>query len=141
MSKIKGGTKHLKRRKFIKNTINSGLGTSLIPVNLLAEVQPEIDALEIPQPSSVTTKKVIVAGGGIGGLSCAYELMKKGHEVRVLEAYGRYGGAVLSLHDGLSDGLYADFGAENRYSLVFKRLNSYEVHFTFTANFVLWSFQ
>ena len=26
-------------------------------------------------------KRVIVAGGGIGGLCCGYELMKRGHEV------------------------------------------------------------
>jgi len=105
--------KHIKRRKFIKNTIYSGLGASLIPVNLMAEVRTGIDNLEIPQPSSGETKKVIIAGAGISGLCCAYELMKKGHEVVVLEASGRYGGAVLSVHDGLSDGLYADFGAEN----------------------------
>lgn len=59
------------------------------------------------------SKKVIIAGGGISGLCCAYELVKKGHEVVVLEAAGRYGGTVLSVHDGLADGLYADFGAEN----------------------------
>ena len=28
-------------------------------------------------------KKVIIAGGGIGGLCCGYELMKRGHEVRL----------------------------------------------------------
>lgn len=39
--------------------------------------------------------------------------MKKGHEVLVLDASGCHGGAVLTVHDGLSDGLYADFGAEN----------------------------
>lgn len=60
-----------------------------------------------------TPQKVIVAGGGIAGLSCAYELMKLGHEVVVLEAAGRYGGTVMSVHDGLADGLYADYGAEN----------------------------
>ena len=104
---------HIKRRKFIKNTIYSGLGASLIPGGLIANPQSKIDSPRIAQPSSAATKKVIVAGAGLGGLSCAYELMKKGHEVIVLEASGRFGGAVLSVHDGLADGLYADFGAEN----------------------------
>ncbi|HUY32686.1 MAG TPA: NAD(P)/FAD-dependent oxidoreductase [Pirellulales bacterium] len=59
------------------------------------------------------SKKVIVAGGGIGGLCCAYELMKRGHDVLLLEASGRTGGHVRTLHDPLPDGLYADVGAEH----------------------------
>src|SRR6266567_4969168 len=58
-------------------------------------------------------KKVIIAGGGIGGLCCGYELMKRGHEVVVLEASGRAGGHVRTIHDPLADGLYADVGAEH----------------------------
>jgi monoamine oxidase len=58
-------------------------------------------------------KKVIVGGGGIAGLCCAYELMKRGHEVVLLEASGRHGGHVFTARDGLSDGLYGDYGAEH----------------------------
>ncbi len=58
-------------------------------------------------------KKVMVAGGGIGGLCSAYELLKRGHEVTVLEAAGRTGGHVRTIHDPLADGLYADVGAEH----------------------------
>jgi monoamine oxidase len=58
-------------------------------------------------------KKVIIAGGGIGGLCCAYELMERGHDVTVLEASGRAGGHVRTIHDPLPDGLYADVGAEH----------------------------
>ncbi len=64
-------------------------------------------------PEQRRAKKVILAGGGIGGLSCAYELMKRGHEVVVLEAAGRAGGHVRTIHDPLADGLYADVGAEH----------------------------
>ena len=59
--------------------------------------------------------KVIVAGAGIAGLSCAYELMKRGHDVVVLEAGGRAGGHVRTIHDPFADGLYADVGAEHFY--------------------------
>jgi monoamine oxidase len=59
------------------------------------------------------SKRVIVAGGGIGGLCCAYELMDRGHDVTVLEASGRTGGHVKTIHDPLPDGLYADVGAEH----------------------------
>ena len=58
-------------------------------------------------------KKVIVAGAGIGGLSCAWELMRRGHDVSVLEASARTGGHVFTFRDGLDDGLYADGGAEH----------------------------
>jgi monoamine oxidase len=69
-------------------------------------------SLSAARPQTNHPKKVIIAGGGITGLSCGYELMKRGHEVVVLEAAGRPGGHVRTLHEGLDDGLYADLGAE-----------------------------
>src|SRR5437588_11813672 len=60
-------------------------------------------------------KRVIVIGAGIAGLSCAYELRRRGHDVTVLEASGRPGGHVRTSHDPFADGLYADLGAEHFY--------------------------
>ena len=54
-------------------------------------------------------------GAGIAGLSCAFELVRRGHDVTVLEASGRPGGHVRTLHDAFADGLYADLGAEHFY--------------------------
>jgi monoamine oxidase len=65
------------------------------------------------QPMRQRSKRVIVVGGGIGGLCCAYELIDRGHDVTVLEASGRTGGHVRTIHDPLPDGLYADVGAEH----------------------------
>ena len=61
------------------------------------------------------SKTVLVVGGGIAGLSCAYELMRRNHNVTVLEASGRAGGHVRTSHDPFADGLYADLGAEHFY--------------------------
>ena len=59
------------------------------------------------------SKRVIVVGGGIGGLSCAFELMERGHEVTLLEGSRRTGGHVKTLREPLPAGLYADVGAEH----------------------------
>jgi monoamine oxidase len=65
------------------------------------------------QEPAHTGKRVIVAGAGLAGLVCAYELMKWGHDVTVLEASGRTGGHIRTVREGLDDGLYADAGAEH----------------------------
>jgi monoamine oxidase len=90
----------MKRRGFIKDTLAAGAAVTLGP--LAASAFP-----------AAAPKTVIVAGAGITGLCCAYELVKAGHGVTVLEASGRYGGHVFTGRDGLSDGLYADFGADH----------------------------
>ena len=103
---------NLERRDFIKKTVIGGMGVVLLneaDVNSKIKNSHEENFIN----KSGVTKKIIVGGAGIGGLCCAYELMKKGHEVTVLEASSRHGGHVLTAHDGLSDGLYGDFGQEH----------------------------
>ncbi|QHT71512.1 NAD(P)/FAD-dependent oxidoreductase [Rhodocytophaga rosea] len=103
-----------KRRDFLKSTVVAG--ASLLTPDILYstdESKANAQTATAPFPHTSASKKVIVAGAGIAGLCCGYELMKRGHEVIILEASGRHGGHVLTVRDGLSDGLYADFGAEN----------------------------
>jgi monoamine oxidase len=106
----------MKRRKFLQNTLTAG--ASLI-------IAPRI--------GTTAPKKVILAGAGISGLCCAYELMKAGHDVTVLEASGRYGGHVFTGRDGLSDGLYADFGADHITKPGYEHFFEYIEEFKLTA--------
>ncbi|HSN09429.1 MAG TPA: FAD-dependent oxidoreductase, partial [Hanamia sp.] len=123
----------IKRRSFIKNTLLAGLGTSLVkspalPPQLFTE---ENNSKKQPTAKGGPAKKIIVGGAGISGLCCAYELMKQGHDVVVLEANGRHGGHVFTGRDGLSDGLYSDFGADH----ITKP--GYEYFFEYTKEFDL----
>lgn len=86
------------------------------------------------QPPAKPSKRVVVVGAGIGGLCCAYELMDRGHDVTILEASGRAGGHVKTIHDPLPDGLYADVGAEHfqakpGYSQFWKYVEKFELPF------------
>ena len=81
---------HLKRRTFIRNSVIAGIGASITPDILKATSKNTLIG------KGKKNKKVIVAGAGITGLCCGYELMKKGHDVTILEASGRYGGHVFT---------------------------------------------
>ena len=53
---------------------------------------------------------VIVVGAGLSGLVAAYELVRAGHAVRVLEASNMIGGRAQTLREPFDDGLIAETG-------------------------------
>lgn len=57
------------------------------------------------------TKSIAVVGGGIAGLTAAYELALLGHNVTVLEATDRAGGRIFTERFGNQSGPYAELGA------------------------------
>ncbi len=101
------------RRNFLKTGAMAGVGSTLFSSEILLGKSLGNDPAKTKIKVTTNPKKVIVAGAGIAGLCCGYELMKRGHEVVVFEASGRHGGHVFTGRDGLSDGLYADMGAEH----------------------------
>ncbi len=123
----------LKRRTFIKNTLLAGVSASLAPELLSATPSLQNASNKNGTIPFSGKKKIIVAGAGITGLCCGYELMKKGHEVTILEASGRYGGHIFTGRDGLSDGLYADYGADHITKPGYERFFDYVKEFNLTA--------
>jgi monoamine oxidase len=123
------------RRTFIKNTVVTGIGAGVLRANIVSG--NEKDLKNTPEGDTIQNrgviKKIIVGGAGLAGLCCAYELMKKGHEVIVLEASGRHGGHVFTVHDGLSDGLYGDFGMEHITKPGYERYWEYTREFDLTV--------
>ncbi len=112
------------RRTFLK-TLMASAGASMIDAGALPA---EAAARKLTTGHS-SYRKVIVGGAGITGLCCGYELMKAGFDVTILEAAGRYGGHVFTGSDGLSDGLYADFGADHITRPGYERLLEYAGEF------------
>ena len=125
----------LKRREFIRNSILAGAGLSLTVPEILQARPRQISPVEkVPFiQKNISARKIIVAGAGISGLCCAYELMKAGHEVIVLEASGRHGGHVFTGRDGFSDGLYADYGADHITQPGYEKFFEYSKEFNLTV--------
>lgn len=60
--------------------------------------------------------RVVVLGGGLAGLTAAYNLMNKGYDVIVLEGQNRVGGRVLTVRDGFAAGGHVEMGAVRIFS-------------------------
>lgn len=121
-------------RRTLLKTLIAGAGISLADSRGMAANPAKSEAASQATPGrSKAGKKVVIGGAGITGLCCGYELMKAGIDVTILEASGRYGGHVLTGSDGLSDGLYADLGADHITKPGYERLFAYADEFNIPA--------
>jgi monoamine oxidase len=92
----------MQRRKFIRQASLSAAALAILPQTAF---------FCKPRVRSEEPRRVLIIGAGLAGLVTAYELMKKGFDVTVLEAKDICGGRVLTLRDHFSEGLYAELGA------------------------------
>src|SRR6266545_1182510 len=93
----------LTRRDFLRRSV-------IAAAPLVAPSSPQTEGQDRIGRAGAS-KKVIIIGAGLAGLSAAFELSRLGHEVTLLEARLRPGGRVYTLRDPFSDGMYAEAGA------------------------------
>ena len=101
------------RREFIRRSLILSAGASLI---ISCEDNENIPSNPISSSpgmlsSNGNAKKVIVIGAGMSGLVAAYELVRAGHDVTILEARDRIGGRVLTIRSPFSNNHFAEGGA------------------------------
>ncbi len=77
------------------------VGKKNLPVGIgcleryVADYERENGTLELPEIPAATGKKVAIIGSGPAGLTAAYELRTRGHEVVIFEAFHRAGGVLV----------------------------------------------
>jgi monoamine oxidase len=101
------------RREFIRRSLILSAGASLIISCEDNENIPSNPISSSPGMLSSTgnAKKIIVIGAGMSGLVAAYELVRVGHDVTILEARDRIGGRVLTIRSPFSNNHFAEGGA------------------------------
>ena len=98
------------RREFIRRSLILSAGASLIISCEDNENYPSNSISNSPGmlSSNGNAQKIIVIGAGMSGLVAAYELVRAGHDVTILEARDRIGGRVLTMRSPLSNNHFAE---------------------------------
>ena len=65
-----------------------------------------------PRARAATPSKIVVVGGGLAGLTCAYRLKQAGVTAELHEASDRLGGRCWSIRGAFAPGLVAEHGGE-----------------------------
>ena len=85
-------------RRTILKLLTIGATTGLLGYTRFSKPQPTVftqDNLDLPQYLN-NYKSVVVVGGGLAGLACAYELTQRGFTVTLLERSPQLGGKIAS---------------------------------------------
>lgn len=85
-------------RRTILKLFTIGAATGLLGYTRFSKPQPTVfvqDNLDLPRYLN-KSKSVVVIGGGLAGLACAYELSRRGFKVTLLEKSPQLGGKVAS---------------------------------------------
>jgi monoamine oxidase len=96
------------RRDFLRHVgMAGGAGVLYATMSAMGLVPAAADTPEFVAPGSAglngRKKSIVVLGGGIAGLTAAYELGKAGYEVSILEARNRPGGRIWTVRGGTEE--------------------------------------
>jgi monoamine oxidase len=64
------------------------------------------------KPAPAPTRRIVIVGGGLAGLTCAYELKQAGQAATVYEASDRVGGRSWTLRGAFADGQLVERGGQ-----------------------------
>ncbi|ANQ28633.1 hypothetical protein BA894_19670 [Vibrio natriegens] len=90
------------RREFIQKVMAiGGAGAALATINALSI--PSAFASDLPpkMKANGNGKKVLILGGGLAGMTSAYELAQKGYDVQIIEARSFAGGRCQTARKGM----------------------------------------
>lgn len=105
------------RRKFIGDVAKS---TAFLTAGSLFLQSCKTDAIDLNADAAIDgsiaakkqTAKIVIVGGGIAGLNCAYQLKKKKITATVYEGSNRTGGRMFTAHNIMAPGLATELGGE-----------------------------
>lgn len=108
---------HYTRRKFIgdvaKTTAFLTAGSLLLPSCEKNTVARSLDSTDDAfLLASKQKEKIIIVGGGIAGLNCAYQLKKKKIASTIYEGSNRTGGRMFTAENIMAQGLSTELGGE-----------------------------
>lgn len=88
---------NVSRRTALK-LLGVGTGAGILGYTRFTKPQPSVfneDTLALPEKLA-EPRSVVVVGGGLAGLACAYELSQRGFQVTLLERAAQLGGKIAS---------------------------------------------
>lgn len=101
------------RRRFIRDATLATAGLVLTGCRAAPQTtQTPPAGTGSPAPASPSSARIVIVGGGIGGLNTAYKLQKAGLRATIFEGADRTGGRIFTANNLLGDGLTTELGGE-----------------------------
>jgi len=97
----------LSRRRFLEQTASVGLTLSAASAGAALAA-----CASKPMPAATRGPRVVIVGGGLAGVTCAYRLMQAGMPSQIFDAGGGLGGRTWTLRGFFDQGQIAENGGE-----------------------------